>query len=176
MLDTAIPSIFNGVESIPNTETFKVIDNEQEPTAIQCTKERIETSINVGIDENVTDDVAAPIDNFFNVNNQFSNTVLLKFLVINDAEVQIQSKNELHIMKVPKPWTIGSSFTENNCKLIFLQVTTRKNNDETPVIKKSIVIDNKRLIKYYVHGQLVKQHKQNLLHILKDLETLANNH
>lgn len=215
MLDTAIPSIFDGVESIPNTKTLGVIDNEQEPITLSCTEknpitfscteqesitfscteqepitlscteqepitlscieEHIKTSNSLNIDGNAIDVAVFTDDEFPSVKIQSPNAedVIWKFVVINDFEIQVLSKNESHTVNVPKPWTIVRPFTDNNCQLIFSQIITRKNNDKTPVIEKSIVIDSERSVRYYVHGQLVKQQQFNFPQTLNDPKVLV---
>lgn len=75
---------------------------EQDPV-VGYTKEHVEETSSLGIKENAND-ISAPTDNFSNIKIQSSNTedVILKFLVINDTEIQIQSANDSYIINVPK--------------------------------------------------------------------------
>ncbi|XP_019883763.2 uncharacterized protein LOC105253578 isoform X2 [Camponotus floridanus] len=166
LTETAIPSIFNGdpVELVIDS------DSQQQVTVVSCNEGTFTPEIVVNKEE-IRPDTPQEVHTM-TVSKPCAEDVQFIISVVNEVQLKIETVHETSIMTVPKPWIIVQSKPKNK-KWFLSEIVANDSNNDTPVIRKSIAVNNKGFVQYYVHGKLVKDHIEQLPSLVNDPQTLV---
>ncbi|GAB1859699.1 THAP-type domain-containing protein [Camponotus japonicus] len=164
LTETAIPSIFNEdpVELVIGS------DSQQQVTVVSCNEGTFTPEIVVN-EEEIRPDTPQEVHTM-TVSKPCAEDVQFTIFVVNEVQLKIETVHETSIVTVPKPWIIVQSKPK---KWFLSEIVANDSNNNAPVIRKSIAVNNKGFVQYYVHGKLVKDHIEQLPSLVNDPQTLV---
>lgn len=147
-------------------------------------EDSISPLIQIATEQQVVDDELKSLNKAENISNitevvdiesHFtSDDQLLTFSVTQDSQIHFQTVDDVCTMTVLNSWSIVESSTEHKLLMLFQIVSNAAKNGDIAVIRKGIVIDDKRRIKYAVHGKIIKHDVPQLPQELTDPRILPN--
>lgn len=154
---------------VPRTASFGAIENEEEAVKSVEPVDELKSLNEAKNISSTTDNLDVEIESHFTSDDQF-----LTFSVTNDSQIHFQIGDDVCTVTVSNSWSIVESSTEQKFLMLSQIVSNAANNGDIAVIRKGIVIDNKRRIKYAIHGKLVKHDVPQLAQELTDPRILPN--
>jgi len=133
------------------------------------TTEDVPFQISVVNEEDIRPDTPQEVHTM-TVSKPCAEDVQFTISVVNEVQLKIETVHEKSIVTVPKPWIIVQSKPK---KWFLSEIVANDSNNNAPVIRKSIAVNNKGFVQYYVHGKLVKDHIEQLPSLVNDPQTLV---